>query len=447
MSNFFLSSLYVTYIRPHIKQLLPEFLRKNIRNFFRSAKKRRLEFLQSKLELALSRHSSAYTVRDLQEIIGAIDTRHIDQVRSYFQAFLVALQSVRKTPQDSSESSDRKVFLSMTQVTDASLISSLGWINLFYLSFRNKLIRESFFLRQKAQERAYIDADNNPQDAVLVTKAFAAAIDAGSFENAMVYLKHLQKNNLDKGNLKKLESYYLLHTGDSKAVERIWSSEILEEEDGFSDFIKGKKIAIVGPVPSGEKSGPEIDSFDIVVRINYLGPESMPGVEDFGKKTHVVYYNAEHSERIYQLNEHRFLAGPRYAMFPSGRFLFQRDLIKHGRGRVFRKNEYFFNGINNMVQNIVYDLVVYGPSRIKIFHTNFYLSKKLYHSAYTSSHELSFPVLAEHDLLSQLHFIRNLWRSGVVEVDDTCASVLRLSSEEYMSQIDEIHCHKTSYLS
>jgi len=64
-------------------------------------------------------------------------------------------------------------------------------------------------------------------------------------------------------------------------------------ENDFSNFIKNKKIAIVGPAPylEGMNMGTFIDSYDIVVRLNlgvYLGATNPA---DYGKTVSIVYIN------------------------------------------------------------------------------------------------------------------------------------------------------------
>ena len=59
----------------------------------------------------------------------------------------------------------------------------------------------------------------------------------------------------------------------------------------YAKFLKGKKICIVGPAPhiNGSGSGEEIDSYDIVVRLNkgYLLPKEYQ--QDIGESCDIIY--------------------------------------------------------------------------------------------------------------------------------------------------------------
>lgn len=59
----------------------------------------------------------------------------------------------------------------------------------------------------------------------------------------------------------------------------------------LSQFLKNKKVAIVGPSPHliGKGIGKIIDSYDVVCRINEVHPTGFE--EDYGNKTDVVFHN------------------------------------------------------------------------------------------------------------------------------------------------------------
>jgi len=63
-----------------------------------------------------------------------------------------------------------------------------------------------------------------------------------------------------------------------------------EMDNDFSNYVKGKSIAIVGPseTTSGSANGKLIDSFDLIARVkSFLYPESM--IVDIGSRTDILY--------------------------------------------------------------------------------------------------------------------------------------------------------------
>jgi len=63
-------------------------------------------------------------------------------------------------------------------------------------------------------------------------------------------------------------------------------------------MLHNKSIAIVGPAQSNDMLKDEIDSYDIVIRLNYRGGNKMPPEIEFGSKVNISYYNSVFSADI-----------------------------------------------------------------------------------------------------------------------------------------------------
>ena len=74
----------------------------------------------------------------------------------------------------------------------------------------------------------------------------------------------------------------------------------VKPEDQYNDFLKGKRVAIVGPSKHIllEKNGAKIDDYDIVIRLKWL---PMKGFnifkESIGDDTHVMYSSAVNRQK------------------------------------------------------------------------------------------------------------------------------------------------------
>jgi hypothetical protein len=71
-------------------------------------------------------------------------------------------------------------------------------------------------------------------------------------------------------------------------------------KDNYRKFLKGKRVAVVGPAKSIENSsnGEKIDNHDIVVRLNYA---KIKNPKDSGKRTDVIYYDGSlHNYKVIQ---------------------------------------------------------------------------------------------------------------------------------------------------
>jgi len=74
--------------------------------------------------------------------------------------------------------------------------------------------------------------------------------------------------------------FYQRNNGDSLFIK---SSNV---DPALSEYLKGKRVAYVGPAPylQNQGNGPEIDSYDVVVRIQH----GIPNPKDYGTRTDII---------------------------------------------------------------------------------------------------------------------------------------------------------------
>ena len=81
----------------------------------------------------------------------------------------------------------------------------------------------------------------------------------------------------------------------------------IKPEDQYNDFLKGKRVAIVGPSKHIllEKNGAKIDDYDVVIRLKWLPMKGFNIFKDsIGDDTHVMYSSAvNHREEYDVLSE------------------------------------------------------------------------------------------------------------------------------------------------
>ncbi len=68
--------------------------------------------------------------------------------------------------------------------------------------------------------------------------------------------------------------------------------EEAEVNQNFNEYLRGKRVALVGPanVVSGSSNGDYIDGFDIVIRLNKSFEISPDRYKDYGSRTDVLYH-------------------------------------------------------------------------------------------------------------------------------------------------------------
>lgn len=210
----------------------------------------------------------------------------------------------------------------------------------------------------------------------------------------------------------------------------------------FKNYIKGKKIAIVGPKKSNNERGKIIDNYDIVVRTNFFKNSNKP-YKLYGKKTSITYYNSYRvSSRIEKILEVRNALD--WLIFKS-----EKDLLKvkvkdsnfDTKARVSNipRNSFFFSYPMGP-QIIVHDLLHFQPLKIKLFHFDFYYSagyNKAYKDFGTSKNHIA-NSLREHGGIDCFLFLKKLYENKFIEIDKATCS-LKLPIKKYIEGIDKIY--------
>ena len=78
----------------------------------------------------------------------------------------------------------------------------------------------------------------------------------------------------------------------------------IKPEEQYNSFLKGKRVAIVGPSKHIllEKNGAKIDNYDVVVRLKWLPMKGFNTYKDFvGDETHVMYSSVINNQSDYSV--------------------------------------------------------------------------------------------------------------------------------------------------
>ena len=367
----------------------------------------------------------------------------------YLKNFLIKLACLDIN--DSQYKKSQKELIKKTNDLNTNLLNLKEWLDLQYLSIRFGLFQGSKAFRQKAIKRVYNDFKSN-NNLPVINNAFNASIDCSDFEIAL-HLLEIAKNTYSSNTYERMLFYFsLFKSGFDKIIPPAQDFDKVCQK--YLRYISGKSIAIVGPSPTNEENGMEIDSYDIVIRNGYKGKKYQPAAKNFGLRTDVSYYGGLNS-RFYIVGQNsEFLRDIKWAAFKSKEYSKHASEIDKNRCRCFMKNHFYFCGSPTMIQNIVFDILHFNPKKIKLFNLNFNLAgithyktyhpeknkpeKPVYSKLWINQHG-STGGFAHHDLLSQINFTRNIWKSGSIEVDNECERVLRMSNDEFLEEMERIH--------
>jgi len=276
---------------------------------------------------------------------------------------------------------------------------------------------------------------------------FLGSMDLGDFDLAEQIITSIKSRPFKLLPIRDMELYYNLINGNRSEVSRLVKRKYSKKDREFFDYVHNKSIAIVGPAQSNDMLKDEIDSYDIVIRLNYRGGNKMPPEIEFGSKVNISYYNSVFSADISNYENMDFFKNLDYIIFKDIKHHYQKIIIRkyqHVR-KWISFNLFVFGGKINMIQNVILDLLAFEPSKIKIFKANLYLTENNYYSGYQISNynnDQYYNWLQHwytHDIVTHFNLTKTLWKNSLIEVDNCLEDVLELNCEDYISKMDIIY--------
>lgn len=328
------------------------------------------------------------------------------------------------------------------------------WLHIYCLAIRVGLWNLGFNLRQAAASAAITENSNNASIPDLVARlaVYLERRDELSFSK---HIKLLESRSFELAqSLITTKNLYYAQNLSAPLI-----SDDLPEDKDFRQFVKGKRIAVVGPAKSNSNDGAEIEAFDIVVRCNFR--RSIPDLEKQAKGTRcdVSYFNLEQVRHFVDKEDVDWPESIEWIVCSSKPVCDQliskiRASDKGGfiklpkqRERLERLNRVYFNTTATAIPKIIIDLCRFEPEHIKVFHADLMLTvnrNKGYLPAdwnWEANMKQIFLRISSglHDPLTQYYLLRNFWQNGLITGDTRFEQVMEMGDMEYMIQMQEIY--------
>jgi glycosyltransferase involved in cell wall biosynthesis len=284
--------------------------------------------------------------------------------------------------------------------------------------------------------------------------------------NKTLYIKYLLAGLFEKkdySKLKVLKSEYLdkypkLLGSYNKLLYFIGEEpdifDIRNESDfAFQQFMQNKTVAIVGPAEAEKDDGVEIDSFDIVVRMNIKNGSQTENSKINGKMCDVSYYNNEQLNELINNSIHNLPKDIKWLVVSSNekKRRVEEKMRQEGKPEIKVRirdeainNCSFFRGFTGLPKAL-FDILRFRPKKIKIFHADLMLTVDRlegYYNNETQNDMIEFflNVCAyRHDPLSQFYFLKNLYDANAFQGDHKLSRVLKMKAIDYMVGLERIY--------
>jgi hypothetical protein len=333
------------------------------------------------------------------------------------------------------------------RLTDESIFRNASFADCLelyqYFRFFGDLRIAEFFREQALQA----SLREQKSTTYLLPCAINAALELGMPEVILRLLRDKDTSTVNIVHTLALKSMAYALLGNLPSANQLWQADFQGNDFHYREYIEGRSVAIVGPASPLDSVGPEIDTYDIVVRTNFRTDLNLPA-ELFGSRTDVSYYNHASwtTRRDGVLNAAKFLDWINL----KGRNddILLRTLLPSfaGGSRVFfQADPLFFEGNPMAIPNIIFDLIRFSPSRIKLFCTSFLYAENSYHPGYHSyaKSSLSVKVISDslrlHDPFSGFMLTQRLFQANLISADSLCEDALNTNRSEYASRLNEVY--------
>ncbi|XDE62227.1 tetratricopeptide repeat protein [Arthrospira platensis BEA 1257B] len=241
--------------------------------------------------------------------------------------------------------------------------------------------------------------------------------------------------------------HHRLLSGFKNDAQQLYQEKLMIDNvsNDFCEFVKGKSVAVVGPADSNIDQGDEIDSFDVVYGLNTNFEEKSESfLRKYGKRTDVAWFNGFSSWMVNQgkidIRRLKYAITKKKVGVPNARL-------------AFANWNMLFTAYPNGLQYVLYDLLLFSPSRVKIFYCNFYASEKMYNDSYwnfnTKNRNINSYLPQEtwrynygflgHDLISNFRLVKRFYQMEYIEVDEVAKPILEMSDSEYVDKMQQLY--------
>ena len=329
------------------------------------------------------------------------------------------------------------------------LLPCRQWLNLHEMCcFRGRYTIGQIF-REKARQLAIKPLDGREfEPPISWESTIGAAIEGGECRRSDQLDKLLARAGITGEVVSKWHLYLAVLNGHD--ISREWLDQF--EESDFADYLVGKSIAIVGPAPTAALDAEQIDSHNLVVRLNHSYEGKGTDPQHKGLRTDVTCFNSEQAKSLMQKRNGVLPGEVTWGCFKSP------GLISHITDENKNKNarnlitfyQPQFHGSFNMVPIVALDLALFAANSLKIYHTDLMLTINRQKGYYPESFNRPSDDVASmqkifrhtsiaHDPVQQYRTLNNLWRNEKITGDARFVEVMQMGLSTYILELERVY--------
>lgn len=322
------------------------------------------------------------------------------------------------------------------------LLPAFCWLDLYRLCLGAGLFGLGLALREQGFARMVHDATRSRVSIDQAILGCYAEVEQCKFDSARRLLGRMDELGCSSERYAQASWFVELLAGTQDRDSSGFVAAASPVDVAFGDFVKGKRIALVGPVASKEQQGATIDGHEVVVKFGYRGGDKGRDPATQGGRLDVSYYNNTQAQLLTQTDYDEVFSSIRWAVCNNrkGRSLFPADYP--GLRQLTSFQWMLADTHFNAGPNAILDMLRFSPASIRVFNTDLMLSSGRfagYRPAGAKPVDYTRSFIKTHDPILQYRIMRRLWETGYISGDDRFNEVMEMGDKCYIEQLQQAH--------
>jgi hypothetical protein len=304
---------------------------------------------------------------------------------------------------------------------------------LYYTGFNYRVVAQNRLLTWPSYKISQFNCSSQYLSTLLERQLVTSEFD---------FLKYVNEFQTESARLDTWSSFGQMWFNDGGIFKQ---DDYLNSE--FQEYVRGKSIALVGPSPGALADGEEIESFDLILRLNYSYAGKGCDANTKGTRTDLSYFMREHGDAFLTEQGGTLPTDLKWAVMKDPEH--KHKTVKSSEQRVralegIEERSMAFHASYTAVQCVLIDLLKYPVSRIKVFHCDLFLTvmRSPGYTPKTVNRESSWQQKRDvnksfHDPYTNFLLLRSLFYNGRIEADDGLFKVLSLEPLNYLQMMEE----------
>lgn len=341
-----------------------------------------------------------------------------------------------------------------TRQLDANSFNATGWYQLSRGLFSLGYFRAAWVARENSLNLSIMESESDGASSSALNRGIQAYFERANLDSARELLFRAGQGFSSKF-VTEIKEHLAIMELDFQ--QPIFEQRLTQELGGslFRKLICGRTVAMVGPGEVHGDYGDEIDKFDTVVGIKFIGDEMLDKENFHGSKRDISYLGAIESVELL-VAEKRVLPG-------DLKLILSTQTSVQGVGHVpvysFDNEGMLYRTPSTSGIRTLLELIKFTPTKLKVFGFDFYSTLTPYSKAMTNFYEksawkfghpndfvadgvyLKFARardFSEHDPVSNFCFAQNLYKAGLFDIEPYGKSILELTPYQYVERLEEM---------